>query len=98
MGRETRGSGAGYARPMEAGANELKLEMERTISAPCPVVFAAFTDSDQLRRWWGPQGFTIPSLDFKPRVGESYRIEMQSPEGDRFYLRGEFREVEPPKR
>jgi uncharacterized protein YndB with AHSA1/START domain len=47
-------------------------------------------------KWWGPEGFTIPSLEFEPRVGESYRIEMQPPEGDRFYLTGEFREVDPP--
>ena len=31
-------------------------------------------------------------------MGESYRIEMQPPEGDRFYLTGEFREVDPPAR
>jgi uncharacterized protein YndB with AHSA1/START domain len=46
----------------------------------------------------GPAGFTTPSLDFNPRVGESYRIEMQPPEGDHFYLIGEFREVDPPAR
>jgi uncharacterized protein YndB with AHSA1/START domain len=31
-------------------------------------------------------------------VGSSYRIEMQPPEGDAFYLTGEFREVDPPTR
>ena len=31
-------------------------------------------------------------------MGASYRIEMQPPEGDVFYLRGEFREVEAPSR
>ena len=31
-------------------------------------------------------------------MGESYRIEMQSPEGDRFYLTGQFRDVDPPAR
>jgi hypothetical protein len=37
------------------------------------------------------------SLKFPARVGESYRIEMQPPTGDRFYLTGEFREVDPPR-
>ena len=46
----------------------------------------------------GPEGFTTPSLEFQPRVGERYRIEMQPPEGDPFYLTGEFREVDPPAR
>jgi uncharacterized protein YndB with AHSA1/START domain len=46
----------------------------------------------------GPAGFTVPTLNFKPRVGDSYRIEMQPREGDRFYLTGEFREVDAPYR
>jgi uncharacterized protein YndB with AHSA1/START domain len=74
------------------------LEAERVLPAPPPVVFAAFSDQGRLVRWWGPEGFTIPSLQFQPRVGESYRIEMQPPEGDRFWLTGEFREVDPPAR
>ena len=74
------------------------LEMERVLPAARPGVFAAFSDPKQLLKWWGPQGFSIPSLKFQARVGESYRIEMQPPEGDSFYLTGEFREVEPPAR
>jgi len=61
-------------------------------------VFRALSTPAELVKWWGPEGFTIPSLEFSPRVGESYRIEMQPPEGDPFYLAGEFREVDPPAR
>ena len=74
------------------------LEIERVLPASRDVVFAAFTDPQELARWWGPEGFTIPSLDFEPRAGERYRIEMQPPEGDSFHLTGEFREVDPPER
>jgi uncharacterized protein YndB with AHSA1/START domain len=83
---------------MEARSDELMLEMRRVLPASGAVVFAAFTDPDQLVEWWGPQGFTTPGLEFEPRAGGSYRIEMQPPEGDSFYLRGEFREVDPPSR
>jgi uncharacterized protein YndB with AHSA1/START domain len=83
---------------MEAPSNELMLELERAIPATRPRVFAAFTDPGELVKWWGPEGFTVPSLDFDARVGERYRIEMQPPEGDRFYLTGEFREIDPPAR
>lgn len=76
----------------------LTLEMRRTLPAAPSLTFDAFTDPNQLRRWWGPEGFTIPSLEFDPRVGERYRIEMQPPEGDAFYLTGEFREVDRPNR
>jgi len=83
---------------MEARSDELVLEMERVLPAPPPVVFGAFSDPNELVKWWGPEGFTIPSLKFHARVGETYRIEMQPPEGDPFYLTGEFREVDPPAR
>jgi uncharacterized protein YndB with AHSA1/START domain len=62
------------------------------------VVFRAFSNPAELVKWWGPEGFTIPSLEFSPRVGDGYRIEMQPPDGDAFYLTGEFREVDPPAR
>ena len=61
-------------------------------------VFRALVEPDQLARWWGPAGFSSPSVDFDPRVGASYRIKMQPPEGEAFHLRGEFREVERPRR
>jgi len=72
--------------------------MKGVLPASPSVVFGAFSVSSELVKWWGPEGFTTPSLEFQPRVGESYRIEMQPPEGDRFYLTGEFREVDPPAR
>ena len=83
---------------MAARSDELTLEMKRHIPAVPSVVFAAFSEPNQLAKWWGPEGFTTPSLEFDPRVGESYRIEMQPPEGDSFYLTGEFREVDAPAR
>lgn len=72
--------------------------MNRALSAAPSRVFEAFSDPNELARWWGPRGFSIPSLEFDPRLGQSYRIEMQPPEGDAFYLTGEFRVVDPPTR
>src|SRR5512144_3061310 len=83
---------------MTAPPGELTLEIKRVLPAARSVVFAAFSVPQQLAKWWGPQGFSAPSLDFEVRVGGSYRIEMQPPEGEPFYLSGEFREVEPPAR
>ena len=83
---------------MAARSANLTLEITRLLPAAAPIVFGAFSDPNQLAEWWGPRGFTVPSLEFDPRAGESYRIEMQPPAGDRFYLTGEFREVNPPAR
>jgi uncharacterized protein YndB with AHSA1/START domain len=83
---------------MTAQPAALTLEMTRVLPAAPSVVFAAFSEPDELAKWWGPQGFTVGSLDFEPRVEATYRIEMQPPEGDPFYLTGEFREVKSPAR
>jgi uncharacterized protein YndB with AHSA1/START domain len=81
-----------------ATRDALTLEMTRVLPAGRTLVFKFFTDPKQLARWWGPQGFSTPNLQFDPRVGESFRIEMQPPESDAFHLTGEFREVDPPTR
>jgi uncharacterized protein YndB with AHSA1/START domain len=81
-----------------APSGELTLEMKRALPATRSVVFGAFSAADELAKWWGPEGFTVSSLEFSPRVGDSYRIEMQPPEGDPFHLGGEFRDIDRPAR
>jgi uncharacterized protein YndB with AHSA1/START domain len=76
----------------------LWLEMKRVLPASRAQVWTALTDPAELTRWWGPKGFTVSELDFEPRAGESLRIAMQPPEGERFHLHGEFREVDAPSR
>ena len=61
-------------------------------------MFRACTDPHELAKWWGPRGFTVPSVEMDLRVGGGYRFAMQPPEGEVFHLSGEFREVEPPER
>jgi uncharacterized protein YndB with AHSA1/START domain len=87
-----------YDHAMAASSADLTLELTRRLPAAAPVVFGAFTDPNELAKWWGPRGFSVPSVEFEPRVGETYRIEMRPPEGERFHLTGEFREVDPPTR
>lgn len=83
---------------MGGSSEALTLEIERILPAARPAVFAAFANQDLLSRWWGPEGFAIAAIQFEPRVGEQYRIEMQPPDGEAFNLIGEFREVDPPSR
>jgi uncharacterized protein YndB with AHSA1/START domain len=74
------------------------LHLERTLAASPERVFAACVEAERLAEWWGPAGFTSPSVQLDVREGGRYRITMQPPEGDAFHLRGEFRAVEPPRR
>ena len=79
-------------------ADGLALELTRLFPAPRARVFEFFAGAALLAAWWGPRGFSIPSIDFVPRVGGTYRIEMQPPEGDTFELTGTFQEVDIPSR
>jgi uncharacterized protein YndB with AHSA1/START domain len=76
----------------------LVLSLKRLLPAPQAAVYRALSDPGELAKWWGPRGFTAPSVEFDPCVGARYRIAMQPPDGDRFHLSGEFREVDPPAR
>jgi uncharacterized protein YndB with AHSA1/START domain len=76
----------------------LALRLKRLVPAPRAVVYRALSDPGELAKWWGPRGFTAPSVEFDPRVGGSYRIAMQPPDGDLFHLSGEFRQVNRPAR
>src|SRR6476660_2136273 len=80
---------------MTAGADELTFLLERVLPASRSLVFRMHAEPDLLAQWWGPKGFTAPSVELDVRVGGRYRIAMQPPEGDRFFLAGEFREVDP---
>jgi uncharacterized protein YndB with AHSA1/START domain len=77
---------------------ELTLHLERVLPAPRPLVFRMHADPELLARWWGPKGFSAPSIELDLRVGGRYRIEMQPPEGDRFFLTGEFLEIDSDRR
>ena len=83
---------------MDAHSTGLTLRLEHVFDAPRSLVFDACTEPQLLVKWWGPKGFTSLGIDSDLRVGGRYRIAMQPPEGELFYLTGEFREVDPPDR
>ena len=76
----------------------LDLRLVRELPAARALVFRMQTEPDLLARWWGPIGFAVPQVDLDVRVGGRYRITMQPPDGDAFFLSGEFLDVEPPAR
>lgn len=75
---------------------ELRLHLRRELDDLCPVVFRKLTDPREVARWWGPDGFSTPSVEIDLRPGGAYRIAMQPPEGELFYLVGEYIDVDPP--
>ena len=79
------------------GSGGLALHLEKVLPAPPERVFAACIEPQKLAEWWGPAGFTAPSLDLDVREGGRFRITMQPPDGEAFHLRGVFAEVDPPR-
>ena len=76
----------------------LVLRLVRFLPFGRALVYRALTEPDELARWWGPHGFSVPKIELDLRIGGSYRIAMQPPDGELFYLSGEFGEVAPPAR
>jgi uncharacterized protein YndB with AHSA1/START domain len=74
------------------------LHLEKVLDARTERVFDACVEPQKLAEWWGPKGFTSRILALDVRDGGRYRIKMQPPDGEAFHLRGEFREVDPPRR
>ena len=52
-----------------------------------------------LKRWWGPEGFTAPSIKIDLRVGGKYVYAMHGPAGSKWdkemYSAGVFKEIVP---
>ena len=74
------------------------LRMERRFGASPERVWRAFTDARELRKWWGPTGFTTPRASLDLRVGGAYALTMKAPSGKLHHLAGVFKAVEPGKR
>jgi uncharacterized protein YndB with AHSA1/START domain len=83
---------------MTVDPSRLTLHLERVLNAPRARVFAACAEPDRLGGWWGPAGFTAPSVELDVREGGRYRITMQPPDGEAFHLSGQYSEVDPPRR
>jgi len=80
------------------GNDGLVLRLSRFFPFSRALVYRALTEPGELARWWGPHGFSVPEIELDLLVGGSYRIAMQPPEGEIFFLSGEFTEVAPPAR
>ena len=70
----------------------------RLINAPREEVYAAWSDTEQAKKWSAPEGLTCPSYESDDRVGGRYRLEMHGPDGDTYIATGVYRVVDPPSK
>ena len=74
------------------------LTITRVFDAPRELVFAAWTDPDQLASWLGPRDYTGSAVTLATRPGGAWRACIRSPEGDEHWMHGVYREVAVPER
>jgi uncharacterized protein YndB with AHSA1/START domain len=71
---------------------------ERTFNASQDKVWQVWNDTDSIKKWWGPTGYTAPFVRNDLRVGGSYLWAMKSPKGEMFWNTGVYTEVVPESR
>ena len=79
-----------------AGATfEKDVVARRRLRATPERVWNAWNESEQVRRWWGPIGFTCPVANMDVREGGQSLVCMRSPDGHDLYSVWEYTAVQP---
>jgi uncharacterized protein YndB with AHSA1/START domain len=73
----------------------LDLFVTRHFDVPPERVWKAWTDPEQIMRWWGPRGFTSPTCRLDFRVGGTTIVHMHSPGFGDLYNTWAYREIVP---
>jgi len=70
----------------------------RSIGAPVAEVFAAWTDPAVMKQWLAPESCEVVELSSDLRPGGAHRIVVQTPDGSRHVVTGEYQEIVPARR
>jgi len=81
-----------------ANPKESEFVIARTFDAPREAVWAAFTDPEGMKKWWGPKGFTVIASKMDLRPGGTYHYGMRAPDGSTMWGRFVYREIVRPER
>lgn len=73
--------------------SEREIVVSRVFDAPVELVFNAWTDKNHVGQWWGPNGFTITTLEMDVKVGGIWKFIMHGPDGVDYPNQIEFIEV-----
>jgi uncharacterized protein YndB with AHSA1/START domain len=75
-----------------------ELSLNKRCNAPVARVFAAWSSTEQVKRWFAPGDMTVPEASVDFRVGGAYRIVMQDPDGQTHIVGGVYRDIVPNQR
>jgi uncharacterized protein YndB with AHSA1/START domain len=82
----------------DASTADREIVIERTVNAPRELVWRAWTEADQIAKWWGPNGFTTTIHAMDVRVGGAWRFIMHGPDGTDYPNKIVYREIVKPER
>ncbi len=71
--------------------------LTRLLSAPCELVFEAWTRPEHVTCWWDPTGEPLAECEIHLRPGGAFRFVNQHPPGAHPFA-GVYREIAPPHR
>jgi uncharacterized protein YndB with AHSA1/START domain len=74
------------------------LRVSRVFSAPRETLFKAWSSADHIKRWFCPDGYSVPEAKVEMRVGGVFEVCMRSPEGVDHWTKGTFTQVVAPER
>ncbi|MGZ6469504.1 MAG: SRPBCC family protein [Bdellovibrionota bacterium] len=77
---------------------ELKVHVSKTYSHPVEKVFAAWTDSKSLAKWFNRDGATMGSASTEAKVGTTFHMDYQEESGNVHRLYGTYSEIVPNKK
>jgi uncharacterized protein YndB with AHSA1/START domain len=80
-----------------AGAKP-SLTIKRRLNAPAEKVYAAWTDPEKLKRWFGPDTGAVSSAQTEVRFGGRFHIVFRTEDGEEHDVSGIYREVVPNSR
>ena len=78
--------------------SDRKIVLTRTFDAPRQKVFNALTKPDHVPRWFQPKQMSLVTYQADFRAGGTFRYVFQRPSGRKIEMRGDYTEVDPPRR
>jgi uncharacterized protein YndB with AHSA1/START domain len=79
-------------------ASDHLLRYRRVLSAPLALLWSAWTEPEQLKRWYGPAGGTISECTMELRPGGLFHYGLRTPDHAQMWGRWQFREIVPQAR
>ncbi|MEQ1799488.1 MAG: SRPBCC family protein [Lacibacter sp.] len=75
---------------------DCEIRSTRIVNFSRELVYAAWTDPNHLKNWWGPAGFTNTFNEFDLRPGGKWSFVMHGPDKGNYHNECEFIEIDKP--